>query len=106
MTGVPAPSPAADTKKGRSEPGAGGAARGRSAPARKKRKGWYKIVRQSRPVKLVARRLPARAKRVLRAARKWQRERAEELRCRWRRSLQLRVVTTTLALAALVIAVL
>ena len=49
---------------------------------------------------------PDRAKRILRAARKWQRERSEELRCRWRRSLQLRVVTTTLALSALVIAVL
>ncbi len=103
---MPAPSPAADTQQGRSEPGAGGAARRRNAPARKKRKGWYKIVRQSRLVKLVARRLPGRAKRILRAARKWQRERAEELRCRWRRSLQLRVVTTTLALSALVIAVL
>jgi hypothetical protein len=45
----------------------------------------YKIVRQSRPVKLVGRRLPRRAKRILRAARKWQRERAEDLRCRWRR---------------------
>ncbi len=70
------------------------------------RQGWYKIVRQSRPVKLVGRRLPRRAKRILRAARRWQRERAEELRCRWRRSLQLRVVTATLALSALVIAVL
>jgi two-component system, OmpR family, sensor histidine kinase MtrB len=110
MTGVPAPSSAADTQKGRSEPGAGGAARRRSAPPRRQRqgqrKGWYKVVRQSRPVKLVGRRLPRRAKRILRAARKWQRERAEELRCRWRRSLQLRVVTTTLALSALVIAVL
>jgi two-component system sensor histidine kinase MtrB len=110
MTGEPAPSPAADTQEGQSEPGAGGAARSRGAPPRRprksKRKGWYKIVRQSRLVKLVARRLPRRAKRLLRAARKWQRERAEELRCRWRRSLQLRVVTTTLALSALVIAVL
>ena len=107
MTGVPAPSPASDTHKGRSEPGAGGAARRRGAPApRNKQRGWYKIIRQSRPVKLVARRLPRRAKRVLRAARKWQRARAEELRCRWRRSLQLRVVCTTLALSALVIAIL
>ena len=106
MTGVPAPSSAADTRKGRSEPGAGGAARGRGAPPRRKRKGWYKIVRQSRLAKLAGRRLPRRAKRILRAARKWQRERAEDLRFRWRRSLQLRVVTTTLALSALVIAVL
>ena len=110
MTGVPAPSSAADTRKGRGEPGAGGAARGRGAPPRRwrkgRRKGWYRIVRQSRLAKLVGRRLPHRAKRILRAARKWQRERSEELRCRWRRSLQLRVVTTTLALSALVIAVL
>jgi len=91
-------------------PGAGGAAGGRGAPPHRprkgRRKGWYKIVRQSRLAKLVGRRLPHRAKRILRAARKWQRERSEELRCRWRRSLQLRVVTTTLALSALVIAVL
>jgi two-component system, OmpR family, sensor histidine kinase MtrB len=73
---------------------------------KKKRRGWYKIVRQSRPVRVVARRLPRQAKRPLKAARKWQRERAENLRFRWRRSLQLRVVTTTLALSTLVIAVL
>ena len=79
---------------------------GKSSSKKKKRRGWYKIVRQSRPVRMVARRLPRQAKRPLKAARKWQRERAEGLRFRWRRSLQLRVVTTTLALSALVIAVL
>jgi two-component system sensor histidine kinase MtrB len=78
----------------------------KSSSKKKKRRGWYKIVRQSRPVRMVARRLPRQAKRPLKAARKWQRERAEGLRFRWRRSLQLRVVTTTLALSALVIAVL
>ena len=81
-------------------------AQAKSKPRKKKRRGWYKIVRQSRPVRLVGRRLPGRAKRLLKAGRKWQRERAEDLRFRWRRSLQLRVVTTTLALSALVIAVL
>jgi two-component system, OmpR family, sensor histidine kinase MtrB len=79
---------------------------GKNSTKKKKRRGWYKIVRQSRPVRMVARRLPRQAKRPLKAARKWQRERAESLRFRWRRSLQLRVVTTTLALSALVIAVL
>jgi two-component system, OmpR family, sensor histidine kinase MtrB len=109
--GVTAPSTAAE-KQGRSEPGAGGVARGPRVPVRKsgknkkKRRGWYKIIRQSRPVRMVGRRLPRRAKRLLKAARKWQRERADRLRFRWRRSLQLRVVTTTLALSALVIAVL
>jgi two-component system sensor histidine kinase MtrB len=114
-----APSTAAD-KQGRSEPGAGGAARGSRLPARqggnrrgkpnskkkKKRRGWYKIVRQSRLVRMVGRRLPRQAKPPLKAARKWQRERVDQLRRRWRRSLQLRVVTTTLALSTLVIAVL
>jgi two-component system, OmpR family, sensor histidine kinase MtrB len=112
-----APSTAAE-KQGRGEPGAGGAARGSRLPARqggnrrgqkskkKKRRGWYKIVRQSRLVRMVGRRLPRQAKRPLKAARKWQRERADQLRRRWRRSLQLRVVTTTLALSTLVIAVL
>jgi two-component system sensor histidine kinase MtrB len=122
--GVTAPSTAAE-QQGRSEPGAGGAARGsgapgagnkpgpkdksakaKSKPRKKKRRGAYKIVRQSRPVREVGKRLPRRAKPPLKAARKWQRERAEDLRFRWRRSLQLRVVTTTLALSALVIAVL
>jgi len=104
---VPAPSSATDTQKGRGEPAAGRAAPARGVPPRRKRRrGWYKVVRQSRLAKLVGRRLPRRAKRLLRAGRKWQRARAEELRCRWRRSLQLRVVTTTLALSALVIAVL
>jgi two-component system sensor histidine kinase MtrB len=84
----------------------GGTKKIQSGSKKKKRRGWYKIVRQSRPVRMVARRLPRQAKRPLKAARKWQRERAEGLRFRWRRSLQLRVVTTTLALSALVIAVL
>jgi two-component system, OmpR family, sensor histidine kinase MtrB len=63
-------------------------------------------MRHSRLAKIVIRRLPRRAKRWLKAGRRWQRATAEELKCRWRRSLQLRVVATTLALSALVIAVL
>src|ERR1700742_928238 len=86
--------------------GKNGSKNTRQNARKKKRRGWYKIVRQWRPVRVVGRRLPRRAKRLLKAARKWQRERAENLRFRWRRSLQLRVVTTTLALSALVIAVL
>jgi two-component system, OmpR family, sensor histidine kinase MtrB len=109
---VAAASTAAGEQKGRDKPGAGGAARasgmpraplpaGPPAPA-----GWYVAVRYSRLARVVSRRLPRRAKRALRAARTRQRATAEELRFRWRRSLQLRVVTTTLALSALVIAVL
>jgi two-component system sensor histidine kinase MtrB len=93
-------------KKAKSDKTGQSSSKKKSGSKKKKRRGWYKIVRQSRPVRMVARRLPRQAKRPLKAARKWQRERAEGLRFRWRRSLQLRVVTTTLALSALVIAVL
>jgi two-component system, OmpR family, sensor histidine kinase MtrB len=94
------------SQNGKSQNGKSNNSKSNSKNSKKKRRGWYKIVRQSRPVRVVGRRLPLRAKRLLKAARKWQRERAENLRFRWRRSLQLRVVTTTLALSALVIAVL
>src|ERR1700753_3691030 len=102
-----APSTAAE-KRGRSEPGAGGAARGSRLPARqsgkknsnkkkKKRRGWYKIVRQSRLVRMVGRRLPRQAKRPLKAARKWQRERVDQLPRRRRRALQPAAGTPQLA---------
>jgi two-component system sensor histidine kinase MtrB len=51
-------------------------------------------------------RLPGRVKRWLRAGRRRQRQVLTQLRGRWHRSLQLRVVSTTLVLSALVIAVL
>jgi two-component system, OmpR family, sensor histidine kinase MtrB len=50
--------------------------------------------------------LPHRVQRALFAGRRWQRYVAAQVRSRWHRSLQLRVVTTTLVLSALVIAVL
>ncbi len=52
------------------------------------------------------RRLPDRARRGLFVMRRWQRQIVAQLRSRWHRSLQLRVVSTTLVLSALVIAVL
>ena len=52
------------------------------------------------------RRLPARIQHGLFAGRRWQRRIVAQLRSRWHRSLQLRVVSTTLVLSALVIAVL
>ena len=52
------------------------------------------------------RRLPAGMRRVLFTGRRWQRHLVAQLRSRWHRSLQLRVVSTTLVLSALVIAVL
>jgi len=52
------------------------------------------------------RRLPAGVRRLLFTGRRWQRNIVAQLRSRWHRSLQLRVVSTTLVLSALVIAVL
>jgi two-component system, OmpR family, sensor histidine kinase MtrB len=52
------------------------------------------------------RRLPAGVQRWLFVGRRWQRHLVAQLRSRWHRSLQLRVVSTTLVLSALVIAVL
>jgi two-component system sensor histidine kinase MtrB len=54
----------------------------------------------------ILRRLPKPARRLVLAGRRWQRQTAAQLNSRWHRSLQLRVVVTTLALSALVIAVL
>ena len=62
--------------------------------------------RRSSLGRAVIKRLPGRVKRGLRAGRRWQRRAISQLRSRWRRSLQLRVVCTTLVLSALVIAVL
>ena len=56
--------------------------------------------------KAVMRRLPAGVRRCLFIGRRWQRQITAQLRSRWHRSLQLRVVSTTLVLSALVIAVL
>ena len=52
------------------------------------------------------RRLPAGVRRCLFTGRRWERQITAQLRSRWHRSLQLRVVSTTLVLSALVIAVL
>jgi two-component system sensor histidine kinase MtrB len=55
---------------------------------------------------MLIRRLPRRVKRVLRTVRRWQRSVEEQAISRWHRSLQLRVVSTTLVISAVVIAVL
>jgi two-component system sensor histidine kinase MtrB len=67
---------------------------------------WITAVRSSRPGSAVIRRLPRRVQRWLRAGRRGQRQAVARLRSRWHRSLQFRVVATTLVLSALVIAVL
>jgi two-component system sensor histidine kinase MtrB len=67
---------------------------------------WIIALRRSSFGRWTSRRLPDRVKRGLRAGRRWQRRAISLARIRWHRSLQLRVVSTTLVLSVLVIAVL
>jgi two-component system sensor histidine kinase MtrB len=67
---------------------------------------WVTAFRRSSVGRAIIRRLPVPAKRWLRVGRRWQRSAVAQLRLRWHRSLQLRVVSTTLVLSVLVIAVL
>jgi two-component system sensor histidine kinase MtrB len=67
---------------------------------------WITVFVRSPFGKSVMRRLPAGVRRALFTGRRWQRQIVARLRSRWHRSLQLRVVSTTLVLSALVIAVL
>jgi two-component system sensor histidine kinase MtrB len=71
-----------------------------------RRQDWITLFVRSPFGKAVMRRLPARIQHGLFTARRWQRQIVAQLRSRWHRSLQLRVVSTTLVLSALVIAVL
>jgi two-component system sensor histidine kinase MtrB len=71
-----------------------------------RQRNWITAFRRSAFGRAIIRRLPARLKRWLRAGRRWQRSVVAQLRLRWHRSLQLRVVSTTLTLSVLVIAVL
>jgi two-component system, OmpR family, sensor histidine kinase MtrB len=70
------------------------------------RRSWITRFRRSSFGKAIIRRLPGRAKRGLRTVRRWQRFALARVRLRWHRSLQFRVVSTTLVLSAVVIAVL
>ena len=71
-----------------------------------RQRNWVTTFRRSTVGRAIIRRLPVRAKRWLRVGRRWQRSAVAQLRLRWHRSLQLRVVSTTLVLSVLVIAVL
>ena len=71
-----------------------------------RRRSWITAFRRSAFGRAIIRRLPARFKRWLRVGRRWQRSVVAQVRLRWHRSLQLRVVSTTLVLSVLVIAVL
>jgi two-component system, OmpR family, sensor histidine kinase MtrB len=67
---------------------------------------WITVFVRSPVGKAVMRRLPSQIQHGLFTGRRWQRRIVAQLRSRWHRSLQLRVVSTTLVLSALVIAVL
>src|ERR1700760_3370601 len=71
-----------------------------------RQRGWITASRRSSVGRAIGRRLPVRAKRWLRVGRRWQRSAVAQIKLRWHRSLQLRVVSTTLVLSVLVIAVL
>jgi two-component system, OmpR family, sensor histidine kinase MtrB len=77
-----------------------------AAASRNRQDSWVPPSRWSPYKRAIIRRLPKRAARWVLAGRRWQRQTAAELNSRWHRSLQLRVVATTLVLSALVIAVL
>jgi two-component system sensor histidine kinase MtrB len=67
---------------------------------------WITAFGRSRLGREILRRLPAKARRAVWANRRWQRRTVARMRSHWHRSLQLRVVATTLLLSAVVIAVL
>src|SRR5260370_15785231 len=67
---------------------------------------WTTAFRGSSFGRAIIGRLPGRVRRWLRAGRRWQHRVVGQTRIRWHRSLQLRVVSTTLVLSAIVIAVL
>jgi two-component system, OmpR family, sensor histidine kinase MtrB len=77
-----------------------------AAGSEERRIGWITAFGRSRLGREILRRLPAKVRRQVWAHRRWQRRVAAQLRSRWHRSLQMRVVATTLLLSALVIAVL
>jgi two-component system, OmpR family, sensor histidine kinase MtrB len=71
-----------------------------------RQRSWITAFRRSAFGRIIIRRMPTRFKRWLRVGRRWQRSVVAQIKLRWHRSLQLRVVSTTLVLSVLVIAVL
>jgi two-component system sensor histidine kinase MtrB len=77
-----------------------------AAAGKDRQQDWITVFVRSPFGKAVMRRLPSGIRHGLFTGRRWQRQIVAQLRSRWHRSLQLRVVSTTLVLSALVIAVL
>ena len=70
------------------------------------RRSWVTAFRRSAFGRAVIRRLPVRVQALAAGRARWQRGVIAQVKMRWHRSLQLRVVSTTLVLSVLVIAVL
>jgi two-component system, OmpR family, sensor histidine kinase MtrB len=77
-----------------------------AAASRNRQHNWVTASRWSPYKRAIIRRLPRRVTRWLVAGRRWQRQIVARVNGSWHRSLQLRVVATTLVLSALVIAIL
>jgi two-component system, OmpR family, sensor histidine kinase MtrB len=82
------------------------AASTRAAAGTHRRHDWLAAFRRPSFRRAILRPLPSGVRRRVLAANRWRRDVVARMRSRWRRSLQLRVVFTTLVLSALVIAVL
>ena len=82
------------------------AASSRTAAGADRSPDWITAFVRTSTGKAITRRLPAGVMRWLLIVNRWRRQVVAQLRSRWHRSLQLRVVCTTLVLSALVIAVL
>ncbi|HEX4832240.1 MAG TPA: MtrAB system histidine kinase MtrB [Trebonia sp.] len=70
------------------------------------REAWEMAMRRNRVVRWFVSWLPRRATIVLRAALRWEHSIVAKVRQRWHRSLQLRVISTTLVISATMVAVL
>src|ERR1700722_4776742 len=77
-----------------------------AAAGASRRRDWITVFFRSPRGRAIVRRRSDGVRRTLFTGRRWQRQLVAQLRSRWHRSLQLRVVFTTLVLSVLVIAVL
>jgi two-component system sensor histidine kinase MtrB len=78
-----------------------------SAPAQQDvREAWEKALRRNKLVRWLVRWLPHRVTIVIRTALRWEHSVVAKIRYRWHRSLQLRVIGTTLVISMIMVAVL
>jgi two-component system sensor histidine kinase MtrB len=70
------------------------------------REAWEKALRRNKLVRWIVRWLPHRLTILIRTLLRWEHAIVTRVRHRWRRSLQLRVIATTLAISIIVVAVL